>query len=140
MEKLKNRLEIMKSANLLTQENENLILKMIDMFNTKYNIKLSEENGSMLITHIVMYLKRIGDNEIVEPLDKDSIDEILASDKYKLANEILSDIEKQIFLFINSNEKSYILLHLINLLEHEEVKSWELLLVDKLTRKMLQKY
>lgn len=123
MEKLKNRLEIMKSANLLTQENEDLILKMIDMFNTKYNIKLSEENGSMLITHIVMYLKRIGDNEIVEPLDQDSIDEILASDKYKLANEILSDIEKQIFLFINSNEKAYILLHLINLLEHEEVKS-----------------
>lgn len=123
MEKLKNRLEIMKSANLLTQENEDLILKMIDMFNTKYNIKLSEENGSMLITHIVMYLKRIGDNEIVEPLDKDSIDEILASDKYKLANEILSDIEKQIFLFININEKAYILLHLINLLEHEEVKS-----------------
>lgn len=123
MEKLKNRLEIMKSANLLTQENEDLILKMIDMFNTKYNIKLSEENGSMLITHIVMYLKRIGDNEIVEPLDKESIDEILASDKYKLANEILSDIEKQIFLFININEKAYILLHLINLLEHEEVKS-----------------
>lgn len=123
MEKLKNRLEIMKSANLLTQENEDLILKMIEIFHTKYNIKLSEENGSMLITHIVMYLKRIGDNEIVESLDKDSIDEILASDKYKLANEILSDIEKQIFLFINSNEKAYILLHLINLLEHEEVKS-----------------
>lgn len=123
MEKLKNRLEIMKSANLLTQENENLILKMIEIFHTKYNIKLSEENGSMLITHIVMYLKRIGDNEIVESLDKDSIDEILASDKYKLANEILSDIEKQILLFINSNEKAYILLHLINLLEHEEVKS-----------------
>lgn len=123
MEKLKNRLEIMKAANLLTKENEDLVLKMIEIFHTKYNIKLSEENGSMLITHIVMYLKRIGDNEIVEPLDKDSIDEILASNKYKLANEILSDIEKQIFLFINSNEKAYILLHLINLLEHEEVKS-----------------
>lgn len=116
MEKLLQRLKIMIDANILKKENMGKIIEMIEYIKKEYDIQLTEENSSMLVTHIVMYLGRKSDSKI-EPLDDESLKDIKNSKKYEKAIEILDNLEKNIFGHIYKNEKGYILLHLINVLE-----------------------
>lgn len=116
MEALLQRLKIMVDASILKKENMEKLIKMMEYIKNEYNIQLTEENASMLITHIAMYLGR-GNVSKIEPLDDESLEDIKRAKEYKKAMGILSNLEKNIFGSIQENEKGYILLHLINVLE-----------------------
>ena len=115
MEKLLLRLNIFKNTGMLSQENYEKVIKVIKYFEVK-GININEDNGSMLITHIVMYINRLNKGEIIEKLDEESLEELKT---YNNAEKIYLDFEN-ILGKINENEKGYILAHLINLLKGEK--------------------
>ena len=118
MEKLLLRLDIFKNAGMLSQENYEKVIKIIKYLEFK-NINIDEDNGSMLITHIVMYLNRLNKGEMIENLDEESLEELKSFNEYHNAEKIYLNFEN-ILGKINENEKGYILAHLINLLKGEK--------------------
>ena len=122
MEKLLLRLDIFKNTGMLSQENYEKVIKIIKYLEFK-NINIDEDNGSMLITHIVMYLNRLNKGEMIENLDEESLEELKSFNEYHNAEKIYLNFEN-ILGKINENEKGYILAHLINLLKGE--KEWKL--------------
>ena len=118
MEKLLLRLDIFKNTGMLSQENYEKVIKIIKYLEFK-NINIDEDNGSMLITHIVMYLNRLNKGEMIENLDEESLEELKSFNEYHNAEKIYLNFEN-ILGKINKNEKGYILAHLINLLKGEK--------------------
>ena len=118
MEKLLLRLNIFKNTGMLSQENYEKVIKVIKYFEVK-GININEDNGSMLITHIVMYINRLNKGEIIEKLDEESLEELKTFNEYNNAEKIYLDFEN-ILGKIKENEKGYILAHLINLLKGEK--------------------
>ena len=118
MEKLLLRLDIFKNTGMLSQENYEKVIKIIKYLEFK-NINIDEDNGSMLITHIVMYLNRLNKGEMIENLDEESLEELKSFNEYHNAEKIYLNFEN-ILGKINENEKGYILAHLINLLKGEK--------------------
>ncbi|MBU3228099.1 PRD domain-containing protein [Clostridium algidicarnis] len=116
---LMTRLVILKDAGQIDQNTHEDIIKIIDMFDEKYNIKLTEENASMLITHLAISFKRIKMGEAVNPIEEIMYEEIRVDKNYKKAEAIFKDIEVTIGKSINDNEKGFIIMHLCSLLHNE---------------------
>lgn len=116
MEKLLQRLKIMKDAKILSEENMEKVIAMINLLIKDYNISVTEENASILVMHVAMYLGRREKGDI-EGLDKDSIDDIKNSEHYIISKDIVEKLESEVFGTISENEKLFIILHMINMLE-----------------------
>lgn len=116
MEQLLERLEIMRNANILSQNNMEKVISMIHLLKNDYNIQMTEENSGILVTHVAMYLGR-KDTSNVDSLDEDSLKEIRESKYYDLSENMLKKIEKNILGNIKKNERNFILLHIINMLD-----------------------
>lgn len=120
MEKLKFRLEILKNSGVIDEKIYNTVTNLIIYLNEKWEIRLTEDNGAMFITHLSMALKRIKEGGSVSNIDENVFQEILVSDKFQKIEKIYEDIEKNIFSEkLPEEEKKYIL---INLLLIEENK------------------
>lgn len=65
------RLDILKNAGMLTEQDHGRICQVIDYFATEQGIGLTEENASSMITHLCAALGRIQRGEPVEPLDEE---------------------------------------------------------------------
>ncbi|WP_051652449.1 PRD domain-containing protein [Clostridium algidicarnis] len=117
---LMTRLVILKDAGQIDQNIHGDIIKIIDMFDEKYNIKLTEENASMLITHLAISFKRIKMGETVNPIEEIMYEEIREDKNYKKAEAIFKDMEVTIEKSINDNEKGFIIMHLCSLLHNED--------------------
>ncbi|WP_156300114.1 PRD domain-containing protein [Streptobacillus canis] len=116
MENLKMRLDILKQAGVIDENISTKVLKVIEMFKEKYKIILTEENGSMLITHLTMMLKRMRDNESINELESEEVEELKTFSVYNKAVEIYSSIEEVIEEKIEENEYGFMMTHLITLL------------------------
>ncbi len=110
------RLNILKDAGQIDDEIHNNLIKIIDIIKEKWGIELAEENGAMFITHLSIALKRIKENNIVEPME-DFLYEGLKKEKdFEKALEMLNILQKEIHISIPEEEKSFILMHLCTLL------------------------
>lgn len=125
MKELINRLNLLLKSGVLHEENMKTVLNMLNYLKEKYDLNLTEENSSMLVTHIAMYLER-KNKESIEGLDIDSLNELKESKKYTLALQIIQNLEKDVLGPINDSEKTFILAHLINFLEGVD-RVWKLL-------------
>lgn len=116
MSDLNNRLNILKRAGQI--ENDSIVLanSVIEKIRKLHNIELNEDNGAMLVTHIVMANERMKKKELINPLDE-SIALQLSNEKFfDVALDTLNEI---ILLFgekFQESERNYILMHLLNIL------------------------
>lgn len=121
MEKLKNRLEILKNANVISEEVYIKMLKLIDYLKEKWDIVLTEENGSMLITHVAMALERIKKGEKVNNINDEVYDEVVNSSSFEKIKKIYEGIENEVFLEkIPEEEIKYIYVNLLVILEKND--------------------
>lgn len=116
MENLKMRIDILKQAGVIDENISSNVLKVINMFKDKYNISLNEENGSMLVTHLTMMLKRMRDGESINPLESEELEELKTFTVYENAKDIYSKIEESINQKIDENEYGFMMTHLVTLL------------------------
>lgn len=119
---LNNRLSILKDAGQIDEDIYRKVLDIISMFKEKWNIKLTEENGAMLITHLSVALQRIKKGERVDNTDEDMIIQLTNNKYYTKALECVKDIENLINMNITENEKIFIVMHVCVLFENELIK------------------
>lgn len=113
------RLNILKDAGQISEDTYEKILNTIKMFDEDWSIKLTEENGSMLVTHLSVAIERIMKNETVEGVNKDIFTEILNNRYYDKGKKILNNIQEIIKVEFPENEQGFIMMHLCVLLETE---------------------
>lgn len=108
---LDERINILKNANMLSQKNYCNVMRVIDLFEKKFNMHLTEENGATFITHLCVALERIDKNELANPLDRDAIEETKQEASYPKASEICEAI-KELIPQIPNSEMEYLCAHI----------------------------
>lgn len=113
------RLDILKEAGEISQEIKEAVLEFINSFESKYRIVITEENGSMLVTHLSMALSRIIRGEQVNPIDDLIFSEVKQSQIYSELPEFYKKIENKLEIEIPESEKGFIALHACTLINKE---------------------
>ena len=113
---LKPRLDILKEGGILSDENYERVLTIIEHFKTQYDIELTEENSSAFITHLCSAFERITNGEPVEELDKDIYEDVIIQPTFERANEISTKL-KEMYPIIPESEVMFLNMHLNILLE-----------------------
>ncbi|MCQ8212726.1 PRD domain-containing protein [Cetobacterium somerae] len=114
---LQTRLEILNSSGAITDCTKDTMLNVIEMFNEKHNIKLTEENGAMMVTHLSMAIMRVKNNEPVKTIDEEVFKETLESEHIERANLIYDDLSEVLDVTLPEDEKKYMLVNICVILE-----------------------
>lgn len=109
------RLNILRDAGQLSEENYIVINKVIEYFKEKQGIILIEENASMFITHLSAALGRIEKNQLVNKLDEVLAESLKEDENYNKALEVANELEEYTAK-IPTEEMDYMLMHICTLL------------------------
>lgn len=112
------RLQVLKEADMISEDTYEGVIRVIAMFENEYNIKLTEENASMLITHLCIACERIRKGEFVEEIDDFIYEEIRKNMYFEKAEQALKNMDKELQLEIPEREKPFIIMHLCALYEN----------------------
>lgn len=116
------RLQILKDAGQISQQTFESLNKIIRMFDESWDIKLTEENGAMLITHLSVAIERITKNTAIDGIDPEAYSEIKNHCEYEKCKRILKDIEYEACIDISESEETFIMMHLCALLNENDNK------------------
>lgn len=116
---LRMRLQILKDAGQLSEENYRAITRVIEMLADDWNIGLTEENGAMFITHLAIAFERIGKGETVKPVDECVLDELKGQSCFSYCRQALVSIANILGREIPEEEEGYVLIHLCTLFAKE---------------------
>lgn len=108
------RLDILRDSGQLSKENYNKVIKVINYFEEKRDIKLLEENASMFITHLCAALGRIEENNLVNKLDDVVAESLKENENYDEAFKVAKDLEN-ILGEIPGSELDFIVMHVCTL-------------------------
>lgn len=114
---LQTRLEILNVSGAITDCTKDVMLNVINMFNEKHNIELTEENGAMMVTHLSMAIMRVKNNEPVKTIDEEVFRETLESEHIERANLIYDDLSEVLDITLPEDEKKYMLVNICVILE-----------------------
>ncbi len=109
------RLNILKDSGMLSEENYNKVLKVIEYFDKAKNIKLVEENASMFITHLCSALGRMDKNEIVNDIDEEILEALKLEETYKESIYLVKDL-RDVIGEIPKQEMNFLVMHVCTLL------------------------
>lgn len=112
---LRQRLDLLEKSGQIdgsTVENLEDFVKIIE--NT-LSIKITEENGSMFVTHMAMAITRIKADEKITALDDSLLEELKSTSVYEKIPFIIEQFEDKSGIIIPETEYGYIGLHLGNL-------------------------
>lgn len=119
MERLKQRLEILRNSNVIDEHVYVQLMNFITRLKNKWKIELTEENGAMMVTHIAMALQRIKRGEAVNEIDENVYSEVLKSERIDEIRDIYADAQKNVFTEeIPEEEKKYIYINLLMIKEN----------------------
>ncbi|MDR0760579.1 MAG: PRD domain-containing protein [Treponema sp.] len=117
---LNGRLDILLSSRTISPEVDATVRRVIERMADPWGLTLTEENGSRLVTHLAMALMRISRGEIVESMDRESLEEFKASVSFPQAMVIASDIISFAKLTIPESEREYLDANICLILEAED--------------------
>lgn len=112
------RVELLKSCELVNEKGYKDLLAIIQVFHEQ-GIRLTEENGGMMITHIAAAFKRVDDKEKVEPLDPLVVEALQEESIYEQAVGIIQAVKRSICYVLSEDEYAFILVHIARVLESE---------------------
>lgn len=110
------RLEMFLEGEMITADDVRNINNMLDMFNEKYGVTLTEENASTFVSHVCAAFYRYSAGEEIDPLPTEVVAELTSLDSYELSLEVYGNIMKVIEKPFSEIEKGYVLLHINNLI------------------------
>lgn len=106
------RLDILKNAGMLTEQDHGRICQVIDYFATEQGIGLTEENASSMITHLCAALGRIQRGEPVEPLDEEVYESTKEEPTFKQAYAITQELVARILPDLPEPEQKFLTMHI----------------------------
>lgn len=110
---LKERINILKSAEVISEQTANYVCTVIDELEEMFAEKVSEME--MFTTHLAMATQRTLDMAEVESLDDAIWEEVKASEVFDVASEMLKKITVNAPCTFPEGEKRFLLMHLCNL-------------------------
>lgn len=113
---LKKRLILLEKAGEIDSSISDVVIDFSNQIERDYSVKITEDNGSMLITHLAMALSRIKKGEEIENIDEEVFREVKASKIYTELSGYYKMIEEKLGINIPNVEKDYIALHICTLL------------------------
>lgn len=119
---LNQRLKILKRAGEISEEIMTAVIEFSKKLENKYSLKITEENGAMLITHLSMALARIKRGEEVNEIDELALDEIKKTPIYNELPEFYKEIEEKLHVKIPDSEKGFIAAHVCTLVTSIKAK------------------
>ncbi|MCL2478130.1 MAG: PRD domain-containing protein [Treponema sp.] len=112
------RFAILRAGNVISAGVETLTRKVISRLEEHWNIKLTEENGGRMVTHLAMALMRIERGEKIEAPEKNVLDEFHSLEVFPLAQEIADDLIAWTPMDLPRAEKDYIIVNICLLLDN----------------------
>ncbi len=119
---LVERLTILMESGQISKQTINRLLEVLSYLKYQKNIELTEDNGSMFITHLAIALERIKKSESLPAMDSEMLSQLMDDCNYNEAELLFNDIQAIVTTSISPEEKTYIMLHLCILLKNKEVK------------------
>jgi PRD domain. len=113
---LNDRLELLCNGGQISGKIKESIINVIKLFDNKLNIKLTEENGAVFITHLAIAAERMMRNKKINPMDDNLYREVRENPNYHRSVDVLEDIEKETGMEFPENEKAFIILHICSIL------------------------
>jgi len=114
------RLSILQEANMIDEQTHQLMNKVISYLQQTQELK--ESKMEVFITHLAMAVMRLKKGEVVDDMEPAILAEIEKSDDYPTARQIVAEIESWSSFTYAASEISYILLHLVDLLNKKGEK------------------
>ena len=114
---MEERIEILLTANLIDSGVKDSLLSVIEVLDEKFCIKLTEENGSNMITHLGRALMRVKTGEIINGVNEEIINEIEESDNFGKVKKMYEEISKKFHAELPKNEIEYMYVNLMFLIE-----------------------
>lgn len=111
------RLRLFLDNDQICNENFEAMMRVISMLDTKWNIKLTEENGAMFITHLAMAYERIKKGNGIDSMDVAAYKEILQNRNADKSKKVLDDVVKEINIDMPDSEEKFLLLYLCTIFE-----------------------
>lgn len=112
MHALQTRLQILKSADSITEQAESICKKTIDKFVTSEN----ENKYTMLITHLAMAVTRMERSEELYPPPEEIMNEIYSSSCIEEADLRVKWIEREMGSSLPKEERDFLLMHFVTVL------------------------
>lgn len=112
---LKERLNLLKESGQIDKSTVQNLHDFIKIIEDRLNVKITEENGSMFVTHMAMAITRIKAGEEITPLEDSLLEELESTPVYHEIPILISKFEKESGIIIPQSEYGYISLHLGNL-------------------------
>jgi hypothetical protein len=111
------RLAILVSGNVISQDVDLKVRRVIERFKDHWRIELTEENGGRMVTHLALALMRINQNEDVIPLEQVQYDEFRGSEFFPRSIEITDDLCAWTPLELPEPERRYIVINICLILD-----------------------
>lgn len=109
---LKQRLDLLEKTGQINKNTVKALENFVKVIEDRLNIEITEDNGSMFITHIALAISRIEKGEEIAPLDDLLLAELKASPNYESIPSLIEELEKELDINIPESEYGYIGLHL----------------------------
>ena len=106
------RLSILRTAGMLSDEDYQKVQDVIRYFREKYDLTLTEENASSMVTHLCAALGRIQRGEPVEPLDEEVYEETMQEPTFPQALEITQGLVKEVLPGLPEDEQKFLTMHI----------------------------
>lgn len=114
------RLQLYFDGGMITHDDVEEILAIIEMFKSKYQMILEEENAAAFIAHLCAAFGRLKTDEDVEALPLEVKRELEGLATYSRSLGMLEDIMAVTHNRLNKTEQDYALLHINNLIAQSE--------------------
>jgi len=113
---LNQRLELLLESGQISSVTKKSMMGIIEMFQNKLGIRLTEENGAMFITHLSIACERLNKDEKIEPIEESIYCEVRNNHNYNKSEAVFQEIEKELDVKFSECEKMFIILHLCGIL------------------------
>jgi len=114
------RLGILRAGDVISPEVETLVRRVISRFKDRWDIRLTEDNGGRIVTHLAMALMRVFRNEPVATLETDMLDEFIDLPVFPKSIEIIEDLIAWTPMKLPESEKDYMIVNVCLILDAKD--------------------
>lgn len=116
MDEIEQRIEVLRDSAFVDEKGEEDLKAMVRILTEDYGIDRSSDLLGSLVTHVAAAIRRSHDGEAINPLSKDIVSDVRASEVFPKAKEIEDVIMEETQTVFSEDEEDFILVHIDGLL------------------------
>jgi len=110
------RLEILHQASMIDDNELANLYNMIELLETRFQIRVVGAVGSMFVSHMAMILVRLRTGDDIAAMNPKMLEQLSKEPGFSRAPEIIEAISKECGIAVSENESGYVGMHLCTLM------------------------